>query len=118
MLVFAAVLALLAPVSAPPVGPLPPSPVTTIHTVSQELVGIALPKGQSGLTWRGARPFDTRIVKPLYEADVPNTDVVVFVLVAAKPGTTTVMYGLTNGEHRKAYRAARFRIVVSPRTTH
>lgn len=115
---FAALLALLGPLSAPPVGPLPPSPVTTIHTVSQELVGVALPKGRSGLTWRGARPFDTRVVKPLYEADVPNTNVIVFVLLAVKPGTTTVMYGLTNGERPKAYRAARFRIVVAPRTTH
>ncbi|MES1246112.1 MAG: hypothetical protein ABUS54_00380 [Actinomycetota bacterium] len=115
MAVFAAVLALLAPVSAPPVGSLPASPVTTIRTVSQELIGIALPRGESGLTWRGARPFDTRIVKPLYEADVPNSDVTVFVLVAGRPGTTTVMYGLTNGERTKAYRAARFRIVVSSR---
>jgi hypothetical protein len=103
------------PQSAPPVGPLPPSPVTTIHTVSQELVAIALPRGGSGLTWRGARPFDVRVVKPLYEADVPNTNVVVFVLLAGRPGTTTVMYGLTNGEHPKAYRAARFRISVAPR---
>lgn len=115
---FAAALMLLAgavPHSAPPVGPLPPSPVTTIHTVAQELVGIALPRGESGLTWRGARPFDVRVVKPLYEADVPNTHVTVFVLLASHPGATTVMYGLTNGEHTKAYRAARFRIVVAPR---
>jgi hypothetical protein len=103
------------PHSAPPVGPLPPSPVTTIHTVSQELVAIALPRGNSGLTWRGARPFDVRVVKPLYEADVPNTNVIVFVLLAVRPGTTTVMYGLTNGERPKAYRAARFRNTVSPR---
>lgn len=104
-----------APHSAPPVGPLPPSPVTTINTVSQELVAIALPRGGSGLTWRGARPFDVRVVKPLYEADVPNTNVTVFVLLAGRPGTTTVMYGLTNGERPKAYRAARYRIIVSPR---
>jgi hypothetical protein len=103
------------PHSAPPVGPLPPSPVTRIDTVAQELVAIALPRGQSGLTWRGARRFDVRVVKPLYEADIPNTDVVVFVLLAAHPGTTTVMYGLTNGEHPKAYRAARFTITVAPR---
>ncbi len=118
MSAFLTVLVLLAsaaPHSAPPVGPLPPSPVTTIHTVSQELVAIALPRGRSGLTWRGARPFDLRVVKPLYEADVPNTNVIVFVLLAARPGTTTVMYGLTNGERPKAYRAARFRITVSPR---
>jgi hypothetical protein len=117
--VLLAALALLVgatPRSAPPVGPLPPSPVTTIHTVSQELVAIALPRGRSGLTWRGARPFDVRVVKPLYEADVPNTNVTVFVLLAGRPGTTIVMYGLTNGEHVKAYRAARFRVTVSPRT--
>ena len=39
----------------------------------------------------------------------------VFVLLAAHAGTTTVLYGLTNGEHPKAYRAARFKITVAPR---
>ena len=103
------------PYSAPPVGPFPASPVTRIDTVTQELIAIALPRGGSGLMWRGARRFDVRVVKPLYEADIPNTDVVVFVLLAAHAGTTTVLYGLTNGEHPKAYRAARFKITVAPR---
>jgi hypothetical protein len=32
------------------------------------------------------RPFDVRVVKPLYEADIPSTDVVVFMLLAVQPG--------------------------------
>lgn len=108
-----ALVAATARASAPPVGPLPKSPVTTITTVAQELFAFALPRGQSGLTWRGAGNTNVRVARPLTEAEVG--DVIVFVYLAVKPGTALVSYGLTHGETRKAYRAARYRIVVEPR---
>lgn len=108
-----AALAATARASAPPVGPLPKSPVTTITTFSQELFALALPRGESGLTWRGAANTNTRVARPLSEAEVGNA--IVFVYLAVKPGTALVSYGLTYGETKRAYRAARYRIVVKPR---
>jgi hypothetical protein len=100
--------------SAPPVGPLPPSPVTTITTVTQELVSFALPRGSSGLVWRTARDSNPSVAREVAEGDIPG-NVTVVVFIARKPGTTDVAFGLTNGEHAKAYRAARYHIVVKPR---
>jgi hypothetical protein len=100
--------------SAPPVGPLPKSPVTTITTVAQELVSFALPRGQSGLVWRIAHVSDSTVARETAEGDIPG-NITVVVFIARKPGTTTVSFGLTNGEHTKAYRAARYKIVVKPR---
>jgi hypothetical protein len=113
MVAVAALVAATARASAPPVGPLPKSPVTTITTFTQELFALALPKGESGLTWRGAGNTNVRVARPLTEAEVGNA--LVFVYLAVKPGTALVSYGLTYGETKKAYRAARYRIVVKPR---
>jgi hypothetical protein len=99
--------------SAPPVGKLPPSPVTTISTVSQELFAFALPRGRSGLVWRGKSNSNPQVAKPLTEADVGDT--IVLVYLAGRPGVADVTYGLTNGEHLKAYRGARFHVIVKPR---
>lgn len=109
----AALVTATARASAPPVGPLPRSPVTTITTFTEELFALALPIGQSGLTWRGAGNTNVHVARPLSEAEVGN--VIVFVYLAVKPGTALVSYGLTHGETRKAYRAARYRILVKPR---
>jgi hypothetical protein len=113
ILTVAALVVATARSSAPPVGPLPKSPVTRITTFTQELFAFALPTGQSGLTWRGAGNTNVRVARPLTEAEVG--DAIVFVYLAVKPGTALVSYGLTDGETRKAYRAARYRIVVRPR---
>jgi len=100
--------------SAPPVGPLPKSPVTTIHTVTQELIAIPLPRGQSGLVWRAAPPYDPSVVRPYAEQDIAkNLTVLVYIAVAL--GTAHLNFGLTRDEHVKAYRAARYVIVVTKR---
>jgi len=108
------VLAASSRASAPPVGPLPPSPVTTITTVTQELISFALPRGQSGLVWRTARDSNPAVARELAEGDIPG-NVTVVVFLARRPGTTDVAFGLTNDEHAKAYRAARYHVIVKPR---
>lgn len=100
--------------SAPPVGPLPKSPVTTVTTYAQELVSFALPRGSSGLVWRTAQDTNPGVAREFAEGDIPG-NITVVVFLARKPGTTMVAFGLTNGEHAKAYRAARYRVVVKPR---
>jgi len=101
--------------SAPPVGPLPESPVTTITTVTQELVSFALPRGNSGLVWRTAQDTNPNVAREFAEGDIPG-NITVVVFLARKPGTTMVAFGLTNDEKPKAYRAARYRVIVKPRS--
>jgi hypothetical protein len=48
--------------SAPPVGPLPKGPVTTIVTQPGALVAIALPHRSGGLVWRLARGVDPKLL--------------------------------------------------------
>lgn len=111
--VAAASLAGAAGASAPPIGPLPPSPVTTITTHVQEYVAIALPRGHSGLVWRAAQPYSARVVRPFADHDVGDLSVLVY--LAVRPGTATLNFALTNDDRPKAYRAARYRVIVLPR---
>jgi hypothetical protein len=100
--------------SAPPIGKLPPSPITTIVTYTHELIAIPLPRGESGLVWRAAPPYDARVTRPYAEQDIAN-NVTVLVYLARRPGTAALNFGLTNDDHPKVFRAARYRIVVRPR---
>lgn len=101
--------------SAPPVGPLPAGPLTTIEVKSGLLFAIALPRPADGLTWRGARPSDAAIARPLDEGELNGT--IVFTYRAGHVGKTTVVYALTKGETAKAFAARSFAVVVSaPRT--
>ena len=100
--------------TAPPIGKLPPSPVTTIVTYTQELFAIPLPRGESGLVWRAAPPYDARVTRPYAEQDI-DKNLTILVYLARRPGTATLNFGLTNGERPRVYRAARYRIVVKPR---
>jgi len=113
-LVVVTVLAAPSRASAPPVGPLPPSPVTTITTVTQELVSFALPRGESGLVWRTARDSNPAVAREFAEGDIPG-NITVVVFLAHRAGTTDVAFGLTNDEHIKAFRAARYHLIVKPR---
>lgn len=112
--VLAAVVAGSSGASAPPIGPLPKSPVTTIHTVAQELIAIALPRGESGLVWRAAPPYDARVVRPYAEQDIAK-NLTILVYLAVRPGTARLNFGLTDDDRPKAYRAARYAIVVAKR---
>ena len=94
-----------------PVGPLPAGPVSTITTKPGQLVAVALPhaSASSGLVWRVARRYDSKVVRQLSEADVGPSVVVVF-RVAGK-GRTSVVFALTRGDtSSKAVKAATYRI--------
>jgi hypothetical protein len=97
--------------SAPPVGPLPKGPVTTIHVQRGELFALVVPRPGVGLAWRGARRSDATVARPLDEAEVNGN--IVFVYRAGRAGKTTVIYALTRDERPKALKARYFRIVVA-----
>jgi hypothetical protein len=96
--------------SAPPVGPLPAGPTSTIDTHKGELLAFALPKRQSGRVWRIARPFNSRVVREVSEANVGRSVVLVFQAVGR--GSATVSFGLTRGETPKAFESRRFVVRV------
>jgi hypothetical protein len=96
--------------TAPPVGPLPPGPTTTIETPSNQLVAIALPRRTGGRVWRIARRVDARVLRQVSEADVGSSVVIVFRAVRA--GKTTVAVALTRGETAKALEARRYVVRV------
>jgi hypothetical protein len=96
--------------SAPPVGPLPSGPVTSIHVQHGQLFAIVVPRPGPGFTWRGARRSDATVARPLDEGELNGN--VVFVYRAGRVGTTTVVYALTHGEGYKAFKARYYRITV------
>ena len=96
--------------SAPPVGPLPKGPVTAIHVQHGQLFAIVVPRPAAGLTWRGARPSDATVARPLDEGELNGN--IVFVYRAGHDGRTTVVYALTKGEGPKALQARYFKITV------
>lgn len=102
--------ALSARASAPPVGPLPRGPLTTIHVQRGLLFAIALPRPGKGLAWRGARPSDPTIARPLEEGELNGR--IVFTYRAGHTGSTTVVYALTRGDTQKALQARYFKVVV------
>jgi hypothetical protein len=106
----AGVLAAPATADAPPVGPLPPGPVSTIQTRPGQLVAIALPHRSGGIVWRSARNVDAKVLREVEEADVGSTVVVVFKAFAR--GSVRVVFAATRGETAKALEARTFRVVV------
>ena len=96
--------------TAPPVGPLPRGPLTTIRVEHGLVFAIALPRAQSGLAWRGARPSDASIARPLDEGELNGN--IVFTYRAGHTGTTTVVYALTRDETVQALKARFFKVVV------
>ncbi|MGZ4392770.1 MAG: hypothetical protein ACXVRK_11730 [Gaiellaceae bacterium] len=106
-----AVVALSAQATAPPVGPLPKGPVTTIGVQHGQLFAIVVPRPGTGLTWRGARQSDATIARPLDEGELNGN--IVFVYRAGRAGKTTVVYALTKDEGPKALQARYFKISVA-----
>jgi hypothetical protein len=96
--------------AAPPVGPLPSGPSSTIQTEVGQLVAFALPHRPDGRVWRVARPIDANVLVQVTESDVGPTVVLVF--KAKGKGTAKVSFGLTRGERAKAYEARRFVVNV------
>ncbi len=107
--VVALILAVPALASAPPVGPLPPGPVTSITSPRGSLVSVAL-RSHAGRSWRLARPVDPHVLVEVGEANVGKSVVVIYRAVGR--GTVSVRYGLTRGETRKAYASATFTVHV------
>jgi len=96
--------------SAPPVGPLPKGPVTTIEVRAGLLFALVVPRPAVGLSWRGARPSDPTIARPLDEGELNGN--IVFVYRAGHAGSTTVVYALTKDEQPTALASRFFKIVV------
>jgi hypothetical protein len=96
--------------AAPPVGPLPSGPTSTIQTQVGQLVAFALPHRPSGRVWRIARAIDSKVLTQVGEADVGANVVLIF--KARAKGSATVSFGLTRGETAKAYEARRFSVKV------
>lgn len=107
---FVAVFAGSAIASAPPVGPLPKGPVSTIAVTHGELFAVALPRTRSGRVWRVARAYDSRVVTEVSEGTQHGNVVVVY--RARRRGRTTIVYASTLGERTKAFAARTFKIVV------
>lgn len=107
----AAALVLVAPVhaTAPPVGPLPKGPVTTISTSKGSLVSVALPS-RAGKSWRLARAVNAKVLVEVNEANVGSNVVVIY--RATGRGSVKVAYGLTRGESAKALASATFNVRV------
>jgi hypothetical protein len=108
--VAAALLAVPALASAPPVGPLPPGPVTAVSTHKGELLAVALPRqaASTGLVWRLARPVNQKVARQISEADVGASVVIVYRLVGK--GQASIVYAATKGETAKAYKARTYKV--------
>jgi hypothetical protein len=96
--------------TAPPVGPLPAGPTTTVATQAGELVAVALPSRSRGRVWRIARAFDSTVLHEVSEADVGSNVVLVF--KTARAGSVTVRFALTRGETSKALETRTYRLHV------
>jgi hypothetical protein len=108
--IVAAATGAVAGATAPPVGPLPAGPTATLATQKGQLVAVALPHRSGGRVWRIARSFDSHVLRQISEADVGATVVLVF--QATGRGTTTVAFGLTVGETKKAHESRRLVVQV------
>jgi hypothetical protein len=98
--------------SAPPVGPLPAGPTRTISVKAAHTFRVTLAKSHvAGRVWRVARPYDGRVVRETREGETKTTVWIVY--RALRPGATRIVYGLTLGEGRHAYAAARFAVRVT-----
>lgn len=80
-----------------PIGPLPAGPSSTTTTAAGQLVAVALPRARKpGFVWRLARPYDSRVVRQIFEADIGTNLVLVFKVVGR--GKTTLVFALTHGD--------------------
>jgi|SRR5581483_8848359 hypothetical protein len=110
--VVALAVAVAARADSTPIGPLPAGPVSTITTAPNQLVAVALPHAskKSGLSWRLARRYNSKVVRQVSEADVDASVVLVFKVVGR--GKTSLVFGLTRGDTAsKAVKSATHKII-------
>jgi hypothetical protein len=94
-----------------PVGPLPKGPVTQTTIKPGQPFAVALPRAKqgSGLGWRVARAYNTRVVRQVSEGKVGQSVVLVFRVVGR--GDTSLVFGLTRGDSSpRAVKSATHRI--------
>ena len=109
--VVAAILAVAAFASAPPVGQLPKGPVTFVQLAVGKTYTVKLPQPKvAGRVWRIARPFDGKVVRETREAETKQQVLVSFRTVGK--GTTSVIFAMTLGERSHAYAAHTYRFVI------
>jgi hypothetical protein len=98
--------------SAPPVGPQPTGPPTTVNLAVGRNHTVRLPQPQvAGRVWRIARAFDARVVREVREGETKGQVWVTFRAVGR--GSTRVFFAQTRGETPHAYAARTFRFVVA-----
>ncbi|MDX6515510.1 MAG: hypothetical protein QOH73_1176 [Gaiellaceae bacterium] len=113
LLAAALVCAVVAGASAPPVGPLPAGPTKTVVVKRGKAFVVNLPKSTvAGRVWRLARTYDRTVVYEVAEGEKGNVVWVRF--RAGRIGTTRIVYALTLGEGRHAYKARRYAVRVIP----
>jgi hypothetical protein len=111
VLLVAGFAAALAFATAPPVGPLPAGPTTTVTVGVGRTFTVTLPTPRiEGRVWRVARPYDGKVVRQVGEGDSARG--VWLSYRGRTAGNTRVVFALTRGETRKAYAARTFVIRV------
>lgn len=97
---------------APPVGPLPASPIQTRTLGQGATLRLELPAPTvAGGVWRIARAFDARVVRQVGEGDLAGGGVWLS-FRAVGPGTTTIVVAETRGETATALAVRRTRVTV------
>jgi hypothetical protein len=94
-----------------PVGPLPNGPVSKTTTKPGQLIAVALPRAKqgSGLVWRVARAYDSRVVRQVSEGDLGANVVLVYKVVGR--GDTSLVFAQTRGDSSsKAVKASTLRV--------
>jgi hypothetical protein len=99
--------------TAPPVGPLPAGPTSSVRIQPTGSLTVTLPKPSvAGGVWRVARAFDGKVVEQLAERTTPAGGVeLTFGAVGA--GRTRLVFAVTRGETAKAYAARTVNVRVA-----
>jgi hypothetical protein len=85
--------------------------VSKTTTKPGQLIAVALPRAKqgSGLVWRVARAYNSRIVRQVSEGDLGANVVLVYRVVGR--GDTSLVFALTRGDSSsKAVKAATYRV--------
>jgi hypothetical protein len=96
---------------SPPIGSLPPGPVSSIAAQRGELIAVAVPARNGGRVWRLARPLEAHLLQQVSEANVGASIVLVF--RARGVGATAITLALTKGDtSSKALESRRYNIRI------
>lgn len=98
--------------TAPPVGPLPPGPTTSVRVGAGGGFVVTLPRPVvAGGAWRVARSFDAHVVGQTWEHTTASGGVELG-FAAAGTGSTRLVFAVTRGEAGRAYAARTVRVTV------